>query len=315
MGEGRPRDPGAPGGVCPVICGPTAVGKTGLIAALARELPLEVISLDSRQIYRGLRIGTAQPTAAERDACPHHLIDFVDPDEAYDAARFRRDFAAVHREITARGGRPVLVGGAGLYLTAVREGFMDVPGSSPERLAVVRREMDGLADDEIRRRLERADPAAWRRIHPNDRYRSQRALEVHALTGRPLSELQQEQTPRPVLDLEFPTFVLERPTSELDARIATRTDAMLDSGWIEETEDLRRRHADDGPGLASIGYREIIAWLDGKLPRDELAPAIVRVTRQYAKRQRTWFRHVPARRRAAPEDAGLRDDLLFLLKG
>ncbi len=297
-------------GVCPALVGPTAVGKTALVTALARRLPVEVISLDSRQIYRGLRIGTAQPTAAERAVCPHHLVDFVDPDEAYSAQRFREDFSRVHAQIAARGGVPLLVGGAGLYLTALREGFMAIPGHTPERLDEVRAELADLPDEEIRARLAAVDPAAHARIHANDRLRSQRALEVYLVSGRAQSALQAAQEADPACSLDFPVFVLERDTAELDARIAARTDAMLTAGWIEETRDLLTRHRADGPGLGSIGYREIVACLRGELPPADLAPAVVRVTRQYAKRQRTWFRQVAAVGRFHPDDPALADAVL-----
>lgn len=290
---------------CPAIVGPTAVGKTGLITRLAARYPLEVISLDSRQIYRGLRIGTAQPTDAEQAVCPHHLIDFVSPDEKYDAIRFRCDFERVYREITARGGAPILVGGAGMYLTALRDGFMDIPGHTPERLAEVRQELEELTDAEIRDRLQASDPESFARIHVNDRYRSQRALEVCYIAGETMTALTARQSPDPALGLEFPAFILERPVSELDARIARRTQVMLAEGWIAETDAALRNHAADSPGLRSIGYREIVSWRQGALTRAELDPAIVLVTRQYAKRQRTLFRHLPAAERWPADDAGL----------
>ena len=290
-------------GACPAVVGPTAVGKTALVTSLAAQVPLEIISLDSRQIYRGLRIGTAQPTAEELAACPHHLVDFVDPDETYDAQRFRQDFSGVHGEITGRGGVPLLVGGAGLYLKAVAEGFLDVPGQTPSRLAEVRAELGGLNDAEIRRRLAAVDPASHTRLHEHDRQRSQRALEIHLLSGRPMSELMAEQRDDPVLGLTFPVFVLERDVGELDARIAIRTESMLAGGWIAETEAALAEHRADGPGLASIGYREIVRHLQGDLARDDLQQEIVRVTRQYAKRQRTWFRGIEAAGRGHPDTA------------
>jgi tRNA dimethylallyltransferase len=290
---------------CPAIVGPTAVGKTGLITRLAARHPLEVISLDSRQIYRGLRIGTAQPTPEEQAICPHHLIDFVSPDEKYDAIRFRRDFERVYRAIIARGGAPVLVGGAGLYLTALREGFMDIPGHTPERLTAVRRELEELPDAEIRRRLQACDPESFARIHANDRYRSQRALEVFCIAGETMTALTARQTVDPALELEYPAYVLERPVAQLDDRISRRTETMLADGWIDETDDALRQHAADCPGLQSIGYREIVAWRRGALTRDELAPAIVLATRQYAKRQRTLFRQLTVEGRWHPDDDGL----------
>lgn len=300
-------------GIVPVIVGPTAVGKTALITRLAADHRIEVISLDSRQIYRGLRIGTAQPTAEEQAVCPHHLIDFVPPDEKYDAMRFRRDFERVHAEITARGARPVLAGGAGMYLTALREGFLEIPGNDPDRLARIRARHDGMGDEELRLRLAEVDPDSAVRLHDNDRYRITRALEIFELSGRTMTELAAAQRPDPALGLEFPTFVLERPVAELDERIARRTDLMLAGGWIEETEAALTRHAPDGPGLASIGYREIVRMLRGELPRAELAPAIVQVTRQYAKRQRTWFRRTDAAGRGRPDSPALTAALAALL--
>jgi len=290
---------------CPVVVGPTAVGKTGLVTALAARGPIEVISLDSRQLYRGLRIGTAQPTAAEQKICPHHLIDFVSPREKYDAGRFRRDFMRVHESIRARGGLPILVGGAGMYLTALREGFMDIPGSTPERLAEVRVQLEELSDREIRTRLEGVDPSSHRRIHSNDRYRSQRALEIHTISGRTMTDLVAGQESDPALGLDFPTTVLEREVVELDERIARRTEIMLASGWIEETKVALESNPADCPGLGSIGYREIVRHLTGDMTDADLAPTIVRVTRQYGKRQRTWFRQTDAVRRGHPDDPTL----------
>ena len=309
------RPPGGPfsGRRCPVIVGPTAVGKTGLVTSLAERFPIEVISLDSRQIYHGLRIGTAQPTADELAVCPHHLIDFISPNDQYDAIRFREDFQNIYQEIVGGGGKPILVGGAGMYRTALREGFMQIPGSSPERLAELRVELDRLTDGEIRARLENVDPESYHRIHANDRYRSQRALEVFELSGRTMSALKAVQKPDPALGVEYPTFVLERPVDELDNRIALRTEQMLDEGWIKETEAALSQYPHDCPGLMSIGYRQIVRFLENDLTRNELDPAIVLVTRQYAKRQRTWFRHVTKTSMGRPDSPGILADILAVL--
>lgn len=288
-------------GVCPVIAGPTAVGKTALVVALAARRPIEVISLDSRQVYRGLRIGTAQPTAEERAACPHHLVDFLPPTETYSARRYRDDFVRVYGEVRARGAAPVLVGGAGLYLTALSEGFFPVPEDAPD-LAVVRAELEALDDATLSAALRAVDPASHVRLHPHDRYRIQRALEIHRLTGRPFSEIRAAQAPDPALGLAFPTVVLERDLETLRARIAARTDAMLSGGWVGETAALLEAYDRDAPGLRTLGYREIVAHLlDGVSP-DETAAAIVTATARYAKRQRTWFRPRPAVHRGTPED-------------
>jgi tRNA dimethylallyltransferase len=302
------------GGICPVLVGPTAAGKTGLVTALAARHPVEVISLDSRQIYRGLRIGTAQPTAAEQAACPHHLVDFVPPQETYSAARFRRDFEAAWREIRARGRLPILVGGAGLYLSVLREGLLELPADAEERLPGIRAELDGLDDAAVERRLAAVDPESHARLHPRDRYRRLRALEIHALAGRPLSALARDQERRPSLGLAFPALVLVRDPAELEDRIARRTDAMLAAGWIEETEALVAVHGAGAPGLASIGYREVVAHLSGELDRDAMRERIVVATRQYAKRQRTWFRHSERVGEFRPEDPTLLDALSTLIE-
>jgi len=281
---------GRTGPICPVIAGPTAVGKTGLVTTLAAEFPIEVISLDSRQVYRGMHIGTAQPTPAEMDACRHHLVDFLSPDASYSAQQFRRDFTACWLEITGRGRLPVLVGGAGMYLKAVEEGFMPLPDGSEERLPAVRREIEALSDEDLTHELSAIDPTTAARLHSNDRYRRSRALEICRLAGRPFSELAAEQKPSPACGLDFPLVVLERAVEELDARISARTRVMLDEGWIRETRNLMQKHDHGGPGLRSIGYAEIVRHLSGGLPEHKLATTIVTVTRQYAKRQRTWFR-------------------------
>ena len=249
----------------------------------------------------------------ELAAAPHHLVNFLSPREKYSAMRYREAFSEIFSEIRQRGGVPILVGGAGMYLTALRQGFMEIPGTSPEALARVRGQLDNLGDQEIRHQLVEVDPESAAAIHPNDRYRSQRALEVFHLSGQPMSQLKSRQEPDPSLGLEFPTVVLERKVSELDQRIAQRTSQMLDSGWIEETETALTRYPADCPGLKTIGYAEIVRYLAGELDRQALDPAIILVTRQYAKRQRTWFRHVSAEYRGHPDSVSVLDTLRRLL--
>ncbi len=291
--------------LCPVLAGPTAVGKTGLVIALAARAPIEVISLDSRQVYRGLRIGTAQPTAAEQAACPHHLVDFLPPEKTYSAQRFREDFSRVWPEIVARGRVPVLVGGAGFYLRAVTDGLLPLPADAEARLPAVRAEIAALAPAALDAELARVDPASAARLHPNDRYRRQRALEIFRLAGRALPAITAEQSPDPARGLEFAVVRLERPTAELEARIVARTEQMLATGWLEETTALCREHDPGCPGLRSLGYAELVQHLAGRLPASQLAPAIVRATRQYAKRQRTWFRGLEVAAAGSPDDPGV----------
>ncbi len=298
---------------CPAIVGPTASGKTALVTALASQLPIEVISLDSRQIYHGLRIGTAQPTAEELAICPHHLIDFISPDEKYDAVRFRTDFEKVFCEIKERDGIAILAGGAGMYLTALRDGFMEIPGNSDEKLLEARAEVAAWDELTLREKLFQCDPESFERIHQNDIYRSQRAMEIFLISGRTMTALTAEQKPNPSLGLDFPAFVLQRPVEKLDERIALRTELMLQRGWIEETEEALKKHDPQGPGLRSIGYREIVEFLAGELLRDDLAPAVILVTRQYAKRQRTWFRNMKNSVQEHPESVDLLEGLLASL--
>jgi tRNA dimethylallyltransferase len=314
MNAGPPETRPSRSALCPVVVGPTAVGKTGLILEVARGLPIEVISLDSRQIYRGMRIGTAQPTAGERRICPHHLVDFVSPREKYSAARFRRDFRDVFREIRARDRIPILVGGAGLYLKVLQQGLIEFPGGSEQDLARVREELAALSATDVRQLLLECDPESWRRIHANDRYRAQRALEIHRLTGQSMSRWMEAQRRRPVLGLEFPVLLLARPVRELDARIAARTESMLAGGWIDETELLLRTHGPEAHGLRTLGYREVAAFLQGRLGRERLSERINTAIRQYAKRQRTWFRAVRHHRAGQPEDPALRRELESLIR-
>ncbi len=286
--------------ICPVIAGPTAVGKTGLILSLAERFPVEVISLDSRQIYRGMRIGTAQPSELEQAACKHHLIDFLSPDDTYSAQAFRNDFCNIHKEITDRGKLPILVGGAGMYLTVLQNGLLEIP---QDNMGEVRKQLDNLSDSEIRTNLEKVDSESYHRIHPNDRYRSQRALEIFNTTGKAMSQLISDQQPDPALGLEFPLLFLNRERSELHQRIAQRTEVMLQSGWIEETSGLLENHSAASPGLRSIGYREITMFLNSELKKDSLSERIIEVTRQYAKRQITWFKAQSQFLSCSPDDS------------
>jgi tRNA dimethylallyltransferase len=290
--------------------GETGVGKTAVVVALAERLPIEVISLDSRQIYHGMRIGTAQPSAAERRLCRHHLIDFVSPRAQYSAAEYCRDFRAVYAEIRGRRQQPLVVGGAGFYLSALQEGLLEIAPAQTARLAEIRAQLEELSNAEVRRRLAVADPESWRRIHPHDRYRSQRALEITLLTGRTMTQCLRRHVPQPVLGLRFPVIQITRPGPELVRRIARRTAAMLSAGWIEETEMLMHEHGPSAPGLRSIGYQQIVAHMQGRLERADLPARIDLATRQYAKRQRTWFRGVATVGTVPPDAASV----LALLK-
>ncbi len=286
----------APGTLAPLLAlvGPTGVGKTAVAVALARDWPIEAVSVDSRQVYRRLDIGTGKPTLAERRALPHHLVDVVEPDEPYDAARFAREAAAAVEDIRRRGRWPVLVGGTGLYLRALLRGLAPAPPRAP----ALRRELEALAaaegPDALHRRLAGLDPAWAARLHPRDTVRVVRALEVALLTGRPPSAVRAETWERPVERYRVFMVGLTMPRPLLDARLDQRVDRMLAEGLLREVEGLLA--AGFGPHLPAmqgIGYRHLAAVLTGGVGLQEAVRRMKRDTRRYARRQWTWFAREP----------------------
>jgi tRNA dimethylallyltransferase len=271
----------------PVLVGPTGVGKTAVATALASLLPVEIVSADSRQIYRGLPIGTAAPTAAERAAAPYHGVGFVDPRERYSAGRFARDAAGWMEGIAARGRTPLVVGGTGLYLRALFDGLFEEPHLGAERRQRLGVWLRALPPETGERWARRLDPG----FRGGGRQRVERAVEVALLAGRSLSALQGSRADAPRgAGAWYAVLTLER--SVLHERIAARTRAMLDAGWVDEVRAcLDAGVPPDAPGLSAVGYREIVAHLEGRLAADALEAAIAQATRQYAKRQETWFRH------------------------
>jgi tRNA dimethylallyltransferase len=269
-----------------VIVGPTASGKTALACELAEKLGAEIVSADSQQCYRGLDAGTAKPTAVERARAPHHLLDVADPEEQLDAAAFVKLADAAMADIAGRGKRVIVAGGTGLWIRALLRGLLDAPGASPEFRAALRRDFEALGVPALHERLRGVDPQAAARILPNDRVRIERALEVHALSGRPLSELQREHGFAKARH-EPLGFFLDPPRELLHQRIAARTRGLFESGALRrETEWLLARGAIKA--LKIIGYGEMAE----ALRTGDFAAAEERVnarTRQYAKRQRTWF--------------------------
>lgn len=272
----------------PVLTGPTASGKTAVALELAKLTPLEIIAADSRTIYRGLDIGTAKPTAAERAAVPHHGIDIIGPGERYSAGRFAKDAAAWIDAVAARDRMPLVVGGTGFYLRALFEGLFEEPELDEETRAALSGVLSAMTDADLVRWATRLDPEFR---EGGGRQRAARAIEVALLSGKPLSTLHKE-TPAPRPPCRAFYARLEVPRAELAERIARRTAAMIDAGLMDEV----RRQLDagvpaDAPGLTGVGYREAAAVLQGRLKSDALAEAITSSTRQYAKRQDTWFRH------------------------
>jgi tRNA dimethylallyltransferase len=277
------------------LMGPTGVGKTAWALELAQQVELEIISVDSALVYRGLDIGSAKPDPGERAVVPHHLIDIVDPVEVYSAARFRTDALAAIAAVLARGRQPLLVGGTGLYFRALMRGLSELPASDPavrDRLNAVLQAEGSVA---LHATLTQVDPDAARRIHPNDPQRILRALEIHALTGRPMS--QQQTGGSAASPYRWRRVILAPPDRSLHAAgLRQRFLGMLDAGLVEEVEGLRRQWTLDDrlPSMRSVGYRQVLDYLTRHHDRSLLVEAAVQATRQLAKRQLTWFRSEPA---------------------
>ena len=294
---------------CLAIAGPTASGKTAAALAIASVLPVEIISVDSALVYRGMDVGTAKPDAAELAAVPHHLINIRDPLQAYSAAEFVRDATQLVHDIRARSRHPLLVGGTMLYFKALFDGIDDMPPAD----AAVRAELDAQAQAQgwpaLHAELQRVDPTAAARLPPGDTQRIQRALEVFRITGRPLSSFHTRgDDTQPPATARATTLISLEPTDRawLHTRIAQRFDTMLAAGLLDEVQHLRARgdlHA-DLPSMRCVGYRQ--AWeyldahearrLDGTATMAELRERGIAATRQLAKRQITWLRSMPQRR-------------------
>lgn len=286
----------------PVIClmGPTAAGKSAATLAIAQRWPVEIVNVDSATIYRGMDIGTAKPGSEERAFAPHHLLDILDPAEAYSAARFREDALAAINAIHARGRLAVLAGGTMLYFKALREGLADLPSADPAVRAELEARAGQLGWPALHEELNKLDPATAQRLAPNDSQRIQRALEVCLLSGRPMSALLAQAGPDPAGDagLELIEISLEpERRTDLHTRIAERFDAMLEAGLVEEVARLRDRR-DLHPGLPSIrcvGYRQLWSYLSGEATLTRAREQAIAATRQLAKRQLTWLRTRPDR--------------------
>jgi len=270
------------------IAGPTASGKTSLAIALARRLGGELLNADSQQVYRGLDVGTAKPTAAERAEAPHHLLDLVEPGEGMDAARWAALADAAIAEVAGRGRLPIVVGGTGLYLRALLHGVVAAPGRDPALRARLEAEAAALGRPALHARLAAVDPASAARIGPNDLVRIVRALEI-AAGGRTQSDLHAAHAFQP--DRYPATLVaLDPPRAELHARIDARVEAMFAGGLLDEVRALAARWGDAAPGRLPIGYPEALAVVRGELPVEEAVRRVQIAHRQYAKRQLTWLR-------------------------
>jgi tRNA dimethylallyltransferase len=277
------------------LLGPTASGKSRLAIQLASAHPIEIVSLDSAQVYRGMDIGTAKPSPEERRAVPHHLIDLIDPTEAYSAGRFREDALRVIGEILSRGRIPLLVGGTMLYYRALSQGIDALPAAEPGLRAQIDARAARHGWPALHADLARVDPVTAARLSPNDAQRIQRALEVWELSGKPLSALQTSGTQR--LPFRLRAYaLLPADRAELHQRIAARFDAMLRTGLVEELRALRQRHELTAalPSMRAVGYRQAWRYLEGEIGGKDLRETGIAATRQLAKRQLTWLRSLPS---------------------
>lgn len=281
------------------VCGPTASGKSELSIHLAQALGGEVINVDSVQVFRGLDIGSAKLNAAERRGVPHHVLDIFAPDEVANVAKFRNEALSAIDDILARGRVPILVGGSGLYLTALLHGLAEVPATPAD----VRQAVAQLSPADQYAELQRVDPVTAARLNPKDLQRVSRAVEIFRVTGKPASMFFAEHTFAHV-DVVSLVLVMCRPRDELYRRIDSRAEQMLASGLVGETKTLRAHYGRVAP-LETLGYKQACDHLDGKLAYSDLAHEIALHTRRFAKRQMTYWRNEPAKRgwKVRPSDA------------
>jgi tRNA dimethylallyltransferase len=287
------------------LLGPTASGKSALALEAAEKVPLEIVSMDSALVYRGMDIGTAKPSAAQRARVPHHLIDLIDPDDAYSAGRWRLDALSRVGEIAGRNKIPLLVGGTMLYYHTLTGGLDALPPANAQVRAEIDAEAARRGWPALHAELARIDARTAQRLAPNDAQRIQRALEVWRLTGRSLSSLQGVARQDLPFELKGLALVPERTT--LHERIAKRFDAMLELGLIDEVRELRQRYRLSAamPSMRAVGYRQVWEYLEGRYDKAALREKGVAATRQLAKRQLTWLRSLPGLQRVETGDAAL----------
>ena len=286
-----------------VLLGPTAVGKSRVAIDVAKRLDTEILTADSRQVYRGMDVGTDKPSMTARQDIPHHLIDLVDPDERFNAGLFRRQATEVIEGLYQRRLLPLVVGGTGLYVRTLLQGLCDAPPSDPLLRAQLCDEAREQGHDHLYARLVAADPVTAARLHPRDLSKIIRALEVHHLSGVPMSSFHAGHR---FAERPFSALVigLNRERDQLYRRIEERIDWQLANGLLEETRDLLDRgYRRDAPAMTGLGYRHVAAYLAGECDQEEMIWLFKRDTRRFAKRQMTWFKHEPEIRWLMIEDA------------
>ena len=291
-----------------VIAGPTASGKTALAVELAERCGGEIVSADSQQLYRWFDIGTAKPGAGELRRVPHHLVSVVEPTEQLNAGRYRELAEAAIADIRARGRRPIVVGGTGLYLRVLLHGVMPGPGASGEIRARIKRQAAEHGREALHRRLAEVDPESAARILPRDLVRVERALEIYELTGAAASAGRRAHGFRE-LRHPFRMYVLDPPREALYSAIDARVQRMFERGLLEEVRSLVARGFRDAPPMRSLGYAQALEVVEGKLSVEAAIEVAARQTRRYAKRQLTWFRKEPGAQLIRPPYPELRAEL------
>ena len=279
-----------PKAIC--LMGPTASGKTDLAIYLSEHFPVDIISVDSAMVYRGLNIGSAKPSDEELTKAPHRLIDVVDPLEIYSAARFRKDALREMAEITQAGRIPLLVGGTMLYFRALLQGLSELPAADAATRQKLEQQAAELGWEKMHQRLTEIDPEAGARIHPNDPQRIGRALEVYEVSGKAMSLLQKEQKAEPLPYEVLKLALIPSDRAVLHQRIEKRFKQMLEQGLIDEVKTLQERGDlhEDLPAIRAVGYRQVWDYLIGRIDYTEMVERGVIATRQLAKRQFTWLR-------------------------
>jgi len=297
------------------LMGPTASGKTALACELIQHFPVEIISVDSAMIYRGMDIGTAKPDAETLERAPHHLIDILDPPDSYSAAHFCEDAAVLCKRIIGEGKIPLLVGGTMMYFRALQKGLSDLPEANELIRSQLLAEAQEYGWSYMHQMLTRVDPPTAARIHPNDTQRIQRALEVYRLTNKPLSELIRTAYDEP--DYQFVNFILmPEDRTWLHKRIELRFEQMLADGFIEEVEGLLKKWqlTLEYPSMRTVGYRQVLSFLQGEYDYITMRNNGVAATRQLAKRQLTWLRHWPDGLAFKAENPSISSEIMAIMQ-
>jgi tRNA dimethylallyltransferase len=277
------------------LMGPTASGKTNVAVELAQHLPVELISVDSALVYRDMDIGTAKPDAATLARAPHHLIDIINPTEAYSAAAFRHDALHLMQDITQRGKIPLLVGGTMLYFKALREGLNDLPQSNPKMRAALDAEIAQYGIQHLHQQLTLVDAETAARLKPTDTQRIQRAMEIYRITGQPMSVLFKGKVQHELPCRIIPIALIPSDRAQLHSRIATRFKTMLKHGLVDELHSLRKKYSlhPNMTSMRCVGYRQAWQFMESEINESQLLETGIVATRQLAKRQLTWLRSMP----------------------